>query len=337
MENNSLSKEILSAIEQELQQCVSRINDQIAAPFKEMLTYHLGWTGEGAGPEAQGKRFRPLVLLLTVAACGADWHTALPAAAAVELVHNFSLVHDDIQDDSLLRRGRETVWKKWGIPMGINVGDALFVLSNLALGGLMESIPADIVLRSSSILNQACLDLTEGQYLDLANEKNSNLSIEDYWKMVSRKTASLISTSTQLGAILGGGDEATQEAYRSFGHYLGLAFQVQDDYLGIWGDSALTGKSSQSDLVNGKNSLPILFGIRKDGSFAERWKVGQIREDEVSRLSAILSQEGAKLFTVQTVDQLMEMAIKNLHAANPTGEAGEELFGLSRKLVGRSS
>jgi geranylgeranyl diphosphate synthase, type I len=327
MENNSLSKIILPAIEQELQLCVSRINGQVAAPFKEMLTYHLGWTGEGAGPEAQGKRFRPLILLLTVAACRADWHAALPAAAAVELVHNFSLVHDDIQDDSHLRRGRETVWKKWGIPIGINVGDALFVLSNLALDRLMESFPADIVLRSSAILNQACLDLTEGQYLDLANEKNPSLSVDEYWKMVSRKTAALISTSTQLGAILGGVDEATQEAYRNFGHYLGLAFQVQDDYLGIWGDSAMTGKSSQSDLVSGKNSLPILFSLRKNGPFAERWKTGQIREDEAPRLSAILSQEGAKLFTVQTVDQLMEMAIKNLHTANPAGEAGEELFG----------
>jgi geranylgeranyl diphosphate synthase, type I len=337
MENNSFSKEILPAIEHELRLSVSRINDQVAAPFKEMLSYHLGWTGEGAGPEAQGKRVRPLILLLTVAACGADWHAGLPAASAVELVHNFSLVHDDIQDDSHLRRGRETVWKKWGMPMGINVGDALFVIANLALKGLSESFPAEIVLRSTTILNQACLDLTEGQYLDLANEKNPNLSIEDYWQMVSRKTAALISTSTQLGAILGGGDEATQEAYRSFGHYLGLAFQVQDDYLGIWGDSTMTGKSSKSDLISGKNSLPILFSLRKQGVFARRWNEGAIRGDEVPHLSEILSEEGAKLFTVQTVDQLMDMAIKNLQAANPTGKAGEELFDLSRKLVGRSS
>src|SRR5574340_1067461 len=108
MEKKSFSKEFYPAIERELQLSVGRINDQVAGPFKEMLTYHLGWTGEGAGIEAQGKLFRPLILLLIVAACGADWVTALPAAAAVELVHNFSLVHDDIQDDSHLRRGRET-------------------------------------------------------------------------------------------------------------------------------------------------------------------------------------------------------------------------------------
>ncbi len=337
MDNHSLSKLILPALEQELQRSVSRVNDQVAAPFKEMLTYHLGWTGEGAGPEAQGKRFRPLILLLTMASCGADWKSALPAAAAVELVHNFSLVHDDIQDDSHLRRGRKTVWKKWGMPMGINAGDALFVLSNLALGGLSGSFPAEIVIRSTILLNQACLDLTEGQYLDLANEKIPNLTIEDYWKMVSRKTAALISTSTLLGAILGGCDEATQEAYRSFGHYLGLAFQVQDDYLGIWGETGMTGKSTKSDLTRGKNSLPILFGVRKQGAFAQRWISGAIGEDEVQKLSDLLSEEGAKLFTVQTIDQLMDLAMKNLHTANPNGQAGEELYELSRKLAGRSS
>jgi geranylgeranyl diphosphate synthase type I len=126
-------KSLRSEIELELQKQVSRLDVPRTKPFHEMLTYHMGWTGEGAGPEATGKRIRPLMVLLCAAACGADWQSALPAAAAVELVHNFSLVHDDIQDTSDKRRGRTTTWVKWGAPMAINVGDALFVMSNQAM------------------------------------------------------------------------------------------------------------------------------------------------------------------------------------------------------------
>jgi geranylgeranyl diphosphate synthase type I len=123
-----------------------------------MLTYHMGWTGEGAGPEATGKRIRPLMVLLVTASCGAEWQSALPAAAAVELVHNFSLIHDDIEDNSDKRRGRTTVWKKWGIAQGINAGDGMFVLSNLALTDLEAGYPAQTVLRASKILHATCLD-----------------------------------------------------------------------------------------------------------------------------------------------------------------------------------
>src|SRR6266487_468247 len=131
------TKMLLSRIEVELQQQISRLDNPRSKAFHEMLTYHMGWTGEGAGPEATGKRIRPLMLLLCTAACGTDWPSALPAAAAVELVHNFSLVHDDIQDNSDKRRGRSTVWVKCGAPMAITAGDALFVMSSQAIMDLM--------------------------------------------------------------------------------------------------------------------------------------------------------------------------------------------------------
>ena len=144
-------KPLLSSIELELQRQVSRLDSPRTKAFHEMLTYHMGWTGEGAGPEATGKRIRPLLVLLSTAASGGDWQSALPAAAAVELVHNFSLVHDDIQDNSEKRRGRPTTWVKWGMPMAINVGDALFVLSNQAIMDLKVSYPADIVLKAAEV------------------------------------------------------------------------------------------------------------------------------------------------------------------------------------------
>src|SRR5262245_31927613 len=123
-------KSLLPHIELELQKQVARLDQPRTKPFHEMLTYHMGWTGEGAGPEATGKRIRPLLVLLCTSACSGEWQPALPAAAAIELVHNFSLVHDDIQDNSPKRRGRDTTWVKSGVPMAINAGDALFVMSS---------------------------------------------------------------------------------------------------------------------------------------------------------------------------------------------------------------
>src|SRR5574339_456961 len=142
------TKTLLSHIELELQRQVARLDNPRTKAFHEMLTYHMGWTGEDAGPAATGKRIRPLMVLLCAASCGADWQSALPAAAAVELVHNFSLVHDDIQDNSEKRRGRPTSWVKVGAPMAINVGDALFVMSNQAIIDLKEHYPAEIVMRA---------------------------------------------------------------------------------------------------------------------------------------------------------------------------------------------
>src|SRR5688572_17034872 len=147
------TKLLIDSIESELQRQISRFDTPRTKPFHEMLTYHMGWTGEVAGPEATGKRIRPLLVLLSTAACGADWHSALPAAAAVELVHNFSLVHDDIQDNSEKRRGRTTTWVKWGMPMAINVGDALFVISNQAIINLKENYSAEIVVKAAEILH----------------------------------------------------------------------------------------------------------------------------------------------------------------------------------------
>ena len=333
----SLTQDMLSAIETELQRQVARLDEPRTRPFHEMLTYHLGWTGAGAGPEAAGKRIRPLMVLLTTASCGADWQSALPAAAAVELVHNFSLIHDDIEDNSDKRRGRTTVWKKWGLAQGINAGDGLFVLSNLALADLKAGYPAPTVLRAAQILHATCLDLTRGQFLDISYEERADLGVADYWPMVSGKTAALLSCCCALGALLGGADEARQEAYRAFGHYLGLAFQAQDDILGIWGDEALTGKSAASDLVEGKKSLPVLFGLEKKGEFAKRWSQGPLRAEEVGALANLLKAESAQRSAQEAARQMTDLALDSLREADPQGEAGEALTALANKLLSRGA
>ncbi len=329
------TKTLLSHIELELQKQVSRLDSPRTKPFYEMITYHMGWAGEDAGPEATGKRIRPLLLLLCTAACGADWQAALPAAAAVELVHNFSLVHDDIQDNSDKRRGRPTTWAKWGAPMAINVGDALFVMSNQAIMDLKENYSAEAVVRAAEILHNTCLELTRGQFLDMSYEERDDLGVDDYWPMVAGKTAALLSACCHIGALLGGADEAKQESYRSFGHYLGLAFQVQDDILGIWGNEAITGKSAASDLVEGKNSLPVLAGLSTNGKFAARWRLGPIMFEEVEDIARLLSSEGGYSTAYDASKQMTDLALLNLYEADSQGEAGEALFELADKLLKR--
>jgi geranylgeranyl diphosphate synthase type I len=326
---------MLPEIEKELQSQVARLDHPHTQPFHEMLTYHMGWTGEGAGKEATGKRIRPLMVLLSAASCGGDHHSALPAAAAVELVHNFSLVHDDVQDNSEKRRGRATVWTKWGVPMAINVGDALFVLSNQAMLDLGKYHPADKTLRAAEILHNACLDLTRGQFLDMSYEERTDLTIEDYFPMISGKTSALLSACAHIGSLLGGADESAQEDYRQFGHHLGLAFQVQDDILGVWGDEAVTGKSAASDLVEGKNSLPILYGVGKGGAFAKRWKQGAIQADEVPEVARQLEDEGAQRYAEEIAGQETQRALEYLHQANPRGAAGAAILELAHILLDR--
>jgi len=326
---------MLPAIEGELQRQVCRLDEAYTRPFYEMLTYHMGWTGEGAGSEATGKRIRPLMLLLTVVACEEEWLHAVPAAAAVELVHNFSLVHDDIQDNSAKRRGRMTVWKIWGMPMAINVGDALFVLSNQAIMDLRENYPAETVVKAATILHNTCLDLTRGQFLDMSYEERKDLDVKDYWPMIAGKTAALLSACCHIGSILGGADESKQDAYRSFGHALGMAFQVQDDILGIWGDEAITGKSIASDLLEGKKSLPVLHGLSKHGSFAERWRKGPVQQSEVEEMSQLLATEGSYEYTHGVSRQMTTLALDSLREADAQGEAGEALMELASKLIKR--
>jgi len=303
-----------------------------------MLSYHLGWDAVSNRSEVQGKRIRPLLVLLTCAACNDHrWEVALPAAAAVELLHNFSLIHDDIEDRSPLRRGRETVWKKWGDALAINAGDALFSLAFQAIYLLQETCPEKIVLQSLHIMNNTCVQLTGGQHLDISYENERYIGLDDYWKMIEGKTAALISACTRLGALIGGAPDQQQHNLSEFGRSLGIAFQIQDDWLGIWGNAAQTGKSTESDLLAGKKSLPIVFALQKRGKFAERWLSGPIQPDEVGYLAGLLIEEGAQRHTEEQAEVYTRQALQSLENANLTNDAGEALHELALALLKRSS
>ncbi len=324
-------------IEAQLKAVIDRSVGEDYSPLRSMLRYHLGWEGNGAGPDAQGKRIRPLVVLLTTAASGGDWRSALPAAAAVELIHNFSLIHDDIQDRSELRRGRETIWVKWGMAQAINAGDLMFTLAYLSLLDLQHTEPPETVLNASRVLHETCVALTKGQFLDLYNENEPSMPMASYWPMVGGKTAALLAAATELGAIVARVDVERQAALRAFGYELGLAFQMLDDLLGIWGNAGETGKSTESDLVSGKKTLPVLYGLQQGGQFASRWMSGPIQADEVPQAAGWLVEDGARSFTEQEADRLTGEALKSLEAGVVEREAGEALRNLALLLLNRTS
>ncbi len=326
---------MLPDIEQVLMAEVEFAGGKGTEELQAMLRYHLGWEGEGAGLKAQGKRIRPLMVLLSCAAAGGIWEDALAAAASVELLHNFSLIHDDIQDDSEQRRGRPTLWKKWGIAQAINAGDSMFSLAHNSLLGLSK-ISSSIYSSAIKILPMSSLKLTQGQYMDLAFENQENVTLEEYWKMVEGKTAELLSTCSKLGAISAEAEPETVAYFKNFGVKVGLAFQAHDDILGIWGNEQNTGKSNHSDLLSGKKSLPVLYGIKTDGKFAQLWNSWNFEADEVASLADALEADGAKQFAEEKVNELTEEALQALDKAIVNEEAGSALRELALELVARS-
>jgi len=234
-----------------------------SSPFYQMMRYHLGWVDEKGNPQdaKTGKLLRPTLCLTSCQAVGGDWHKALPAAAALELIHNYSLVHDDIEDQSDFRHHRHTVWNIWGQAQAINVGDGMYALSRLATQRLTNNgFEDNKVLSIIGLLDSACVKLCEGQYSDMYFENRYDVGVEEYLQMIERKTANLISCSLKIGALLGTDDDNSIANFGQFGWNLGMAFQVQDDILGIWGTEDKTGKS-MSDIAQKKKSLPIVYGL----------------------------------------------------------------------------
>jgi geranylgeranyl diphosphate synthase type I len=303
-----------------------------------MLRYPLGWVDASNQPYHQptGKRIRPTLMLLCTAAAGGDWQRALPAAAAVELLHNFSLIHDDIQDNSPMRHGRPTVWQVWGVANGINAGDALFALSYIALNRLSEgSISPQLVLDCWRIFNATVLELTRGQHLDMRFEHQPHVTVDEYISMISGKTAALVAGCAEIGALIGSGDHELAARYASFGLNLGIAFQIRDDILGIWGDAEVTGKSAATDIVSRKKSLPVLYGLEQNEALVQLYGKETFEEPDVEHAIALLNSVEALAFARQQETKFYERAITALREANPQGEAAAALTELIDRLFQR--
>jgi geranylgeranyl diphosphate synthase type I len=213
----------------------------------------------------------------------------------------------------------------------------LFTLAFLALQDLAVKLPPQEVLQANRILQYTCLKLTQGQYLDISYEAKPTLPMESYWPMVAGKTSALLSCSCELGALAAEASEEQRARFREFGRSLGLAFQVLDDWLGIWGDTLMTGKSAESDLVSGKKTLPVLYAIAKDGLFARRWMQGSIKPDEVPALARLLEEEGARSHTLDVASRLTDQAMQSLREAVIDQDAGLALVQLADALLQRKN
>ena len=309
--------ELIERTEQEILGVLAN-HDPSTKGVYDMVRYHLGLDGTGA---PAGKRMRPLLGLLAYASITGQYEPALPGAAAVELGHNFSLVHDDIEDGDTERRHRATLWSLHGVPQAINTGDMLFSLSRIALHRLSDLGFSDAkVLRLMRLYDETCVALCEGQYLDIwASEHDEPMSVELYFDMIGRKTAALISGSVEAGALLATDDEAVIARYRAFGWALGLAFQLNDDLLGIWGTEQSTGKVP-TDLARHKKTLPVIYAFEHvaadDRARLHAFYAEPAPSDAaVATVVAILERAGAREYTRDQARHYRDAALAELDAA----------------------
>jgi geranylgeranyl diphosphate synthase type I len=243
----------------------------------------------------------------------------MPAAAAVELIHNFSLIHDDIEDASYERHHRPTVWKLWGQSQAINAGDALFTLAYLALLRLKDKGIADEkIVSCAEMLSLACLELCEGQYLDVEYENRLDITVEDYLGMTAKKTAALLAVSTALGAYLGSEDSKLVDFFHLFGRELGISFQICDDILGIWGVEEKIGKSA-GDILQRKKTLPVVYGLQNSKGEARKrleklYSQKSIEREDITEVLEILDQSGARDYAGNLAEQYYYKALAQLEA-----------------------
>jgi geranylgeranyl diphosphate synthase type I len=292
-----------------------------------MASYHLGWTtpdGERAIAEG-GKRIRPALCLWACEAFGEAPATALPAAVSVELIHNFTLIHDDIQDGDEQRRHRATVWSIWGAAQGINAGDGMLALAMRTL--LAPGPHAERRMRAAHVLSSAVVEVVEGQCLDLALEGSPVASQSTYLKLATAKTGALLGASLAAGAVLGGAAEDAVRSFDSAGRLLGLAFQIRDDWLGTWGDPEVTGKGRTGDLKRRKLTYPVVAAYEV-ASPPRRRELRRLFTDKEPggefRLRALLEELGGPTLTASVPLVLARDAVAMLESCCLPREAVED-------------
>ncbi len=270
-----------------------------ARSFWGQLHYHLGWVNAAYEPTESptGKRVRAAFCLMCCEALAGSSAPALPAAAAIELLHEFSLIHDDIEDGDRARRHRPTLWTVVGQPQAINAGDGLFALAQQAmLQSVGQGVPAAQVLHAQQRFNDAAVALCVGQHLDMSFEQRERVSPDEYLTMIRGKTAALLAFAGEAGALMAGAEASTARALYEVGEALGLAFQMQDDLLGLWGDPSRTGKPVGADIRAKKKSLPVTFALSHPESHALRTLYSRPIETEaqIAEASHLIEATGAR-------------------------------------------
>lgn len=312
--------------------------DTLPSSMRHIAGYHFGWWDEQARPTRadSGKAIRPALVLLAAEAVGGSAASALPAAVAVELAHNFSLLHDDVMDGDRTRRHRPTAWSVFGISPAILAGDSLLALAYDALsaGGHPNAQEA------TRVFGAAIQDLLEGQSSDVAFEGRQDVELAECLVMVAGKTGALLGCACALGALLGGGTPEQVERLRAFGADLGLAFQLVDDLLGIWGDPEVTGKPVYSDLRSRKKSLPVVAALASQTP-AGRELAGlyhrehPLSDTDLAHAADLVEAVGGRAWSQERADELLTGALRHLREADPAPRAAAELRALARLVTRR--
>lgn len=318
------------AVDPAIRAAVATLGPELRLP----IAYHLGWTdADGRPTSGGGKGVRGALALLSAEAAGADAQVGVPGAVAIELVHNFSLLHDDVIDGDRERRHRPTVWALFGVGRAIIVGDALLTLAMQVLHGSDAAREAAAELISGTAL------MIEGQADDMAFESRLDVSEAECLRMEGYKTGALLSCASCIGAILAGAQAGVVGALRDYGFQLGLAFQAVDDLLGIWGSPERTGKPRWSDLDGGKKSLPITAALAADHPAAVELSVllsnGGLDDATRHRAADLIEQTGARRHTEEVARGCLDRALAALAGADLAPAAAKELRELAEFVVER--
>jgi geranylgeranyl diphosphate synthase type I len=332
------SAEILAWGRAVVDPALRRVIGELPDGVRRVVEFHFGWCDEHGNPTSldNGKAFRPTLALLTAEAAVGEWEAAVPAAVAVELVHNFSLLHDDVMDGDVLRRHRPTAWSVFGAGPAILAGDVLLTLAFdvLAATGGARGIEA------VRVLSAAVQDLVEGQAADVSFESRDDVALAECMDMARGKTSALLGCSCALGELAATGDQGRVERMRSFGERLGLAFQLVDDILGIWGDPARTGKAIGSDISARKKSLPVVAALTS-GTPAGRELAAlygsdePLSDDEIASAARLVTSSGGREWAEREASRQLADALDDLREANPGGRAAAELESLAKLVTSR--
>src|SRR5437868_11241092 len=324
----------VAAIDQEIRDVLAQAEPALQ-PFYGMMLYHLGLDMDRPGG---GKRMRPLMCVLVYEALAGDPQTMLPAAAALELLHNFTLIHDDIEDQDPTRHHRPTVWSVWGVPQAINAGDGMFAVSRLAVQRL-RGFPAERVLEFAKLVDEACVRVCEGQFLDISFETRTDVTTERYRAMAAKKTGALFAAAAQGAALLATDDLKVREALARFGDAFGQAFQAYDDVLGIWASTERTGKVEMNDLTKRKKTLPVVVGFeRAQGKTRERLAAlfapaAPLSSESVADIRGILDDLEIRALIDAEIATQRSRALHALRGIGPIAAAREPLDLLERLVA----
>jgi geranylgeranyl diphosphate synthase type II len=277
-----------------------------------------------------GKRLRPILCLAICQAFGGKTDDALPAALGIEVFHNFSLVHDDIMDEAPIRRGKETVHKKWDLNAAILSGDAMLVKAYQLIAQCPEAILPSVLKSFNEMASRLC----EGQRLDMDFERMESVSEEDYLLMIEGKTSVLIGCAMEIGALIGGSNKEQASSMYEFGLKLGLAFQIKDDYLDCFGDSALTGKQSGGDILAGKHTL-LAIHAKQTNELAFSNVMKQNGQQRVDSMMELFTSSGTDKYVIDKSEALLKESIDALRLALPEDGYRVSLEELASKLVHR--